>query len=250
MRFRNGKKKVGLIALLSCVFTATVAFAAYTGYNYINGSVTVEGSPFKMVFATDTSDSATVFESEDGVIPASSAQINGSAEATDMTVKSFDSANRVSRIQPFTITLKEKGDSAAYSFAIKNTGGATAYLKDVTIEHTDMPKDGAGATTSGLDYSVILRTSDGDACILKSSDGERVFRSPDGTSYNQYITVAPGESITVVVGAAATDPTDDNPSLFAAWDADGGDDQSGAYGAEITLGQISMEWSAVDPSQA
>lgn len=238
MNLKNGKRKIGLIALLSCVLTATVAFAAYTGYNYINGTVTVEGSPFKMVYADK--DGNPVAETATGKIDAvGHATVNGSAATeqnvtdgilTNLSVSAY--ADQSHTISAFNVKLKELNDTIVYTFKIKNTGGATAYLSAVTIAETTLPTDSAGAEVSGLEYSISL----GDDISVTSTDGEFVSQAPT-------LSVAPDATVDVTLTVKATDE-----SLFSAWTEDGGDDGTGAYGATITLGQITIAWSAVNTS--
>lgn len=250
MNFKNGKRKIGLIALFACVFTATVAFAAYTGYNYINGTVTVEGSPFKMVYADK--DGNPVAETADGEIDAvGHATVNGSAATeddvtdgilTNLSVSAF--ADTSHTISAFNVKLKELDDTIVYTFKIKNTGGATAYLSAVDIAEFTMPQDSVGNDVSGLEYSIELRGVDADSntvpFTLTSDDGGEANGNPNGTEGLGYIPVAPDETVDVTLTVKATDE-----SLFSAYDTD-----SETYGAEIELGKITITWSAVDPSQA
>lgn len=255
MNFKNGKRKIGLIALLSCVFTATVAFAAYTGFNYINGTVTVEGSPFKMVYADNNE--KPVAETANGTIaavghatvngnPAQSTQV-GTAGAladgqilTDLSVSAFDGTSHT--ISGFTVKLSEVEDTIAYTFKIKNTGGSTAYLGAVDIAKTAMPKDSTNNDVTGLEYMITL-TGDAGTCTATSTDGEVVSKEP---SSGEYISVATGATVDVTLTVKATDAR-----LFSAWSVpEGGSASDGSYGAEIKLGQITITWSAVDLSQA
>lgn len=244
MRFRNGKKNIGLIALLSCVFTATVAFAAYTGYNYINGTVTVEGNPFNMVFTTRD---GTTLE-EGGQIDAETHAIASwedgeiSERVSDLEVSADGTT-----IDSFTVTLTAVEDMVTYTFALTNTGASTAYLDAVGIGETVLPMDSAGRQVSGLQYNLFIATVDSTGGFaVSSTDGAPVSAAPDGSSTTtSYISVAPGESVSVRLAVIATEPADGTPILFSAYDAD-----TEAYGAEITLGQITITWSAVDPSQA
>ena len=256
MNLKNGKRKIGLIALLSCVFTATVAFAAYTGYNYINGTVTVEGSPFKMVYADK--DGNPVAETATGKIAAvDHATVNGSAATaqnvtdgilTDLSVSAFDGTLTSHAISNFTVKLSEVNDTIAYTFKIKNTGGAPAFLDAVDIAKTTMPKDSTNNDVTGLAYTIALAGVDSSNAsstfTLTSAAGSAVSREP---SSGEYISVAPDATVEVTLTVKATD---DN--LFSAWNptADDGQGGTGAYGATITLGKITITWSAVDPSQA
>ena len=246
MRFKNGKKKIGLIALLSCVLTATVAFAAYTGYNYINGTVSVVGSPFKMVYADKNGNP--VAETAPGTIAAVGHATVNNVDATeqnvtdgiltDLSVSPFDGTSHA--ISGFTVKLSKVNDSILYEFKIKNTGGSTAYLDSVSIAESVMPTDSAGESVSGLQYGVgITRDTDQVANFAASSaDGELASLAPDGGETSGFISVPPGEVCTVWLLVTATDD-----SLFTAYDAD-----TETYGATITLGQITITWSAVDPS--
>lgn len=252
MNLKNGKRKIGLIALLSCVFTATVAFAAYTGYNYINGTVTVEGSPFKMVYADK--DGTPVAEDATGKIAAvDHATVNGSAATaqnvtdgilTDLSVSAFDGTLTSHAISNFTVKLSEVNDTIAYTFKIKNTGGAPAFLDAVDIAKTTMPKDSTNNDVTGLAYTIALAGVDSSNAsstfTLTSAAGSAVLSSPDGSDQKGYLSVVPGESVEVTLTVKATD---DN--LFSAYNAD-----AETYGATITLGKITITWSAVDPSQA
>ena len=244
MRFRNGKKNIGLIALLSCVFTATVAFAAYTGYNYINGTVTVEGNPFNMVFATNA---GTPLE-EGGQIDAEShANVSWEYEEISERVSDLTVSADGTTIDSFTVTLKETSDVVTYTFALTNTGGTTAYLDAISIGETVLPEDSAGQQVSGLLYSFSIATGDSSGGFaVSSADGAPVSAEPDGGSpSSSYISVPPGESRVVRLEVMATDPADGKPSLFTAYDAG-----AETFGATITLGQITITWLAVDTSQA
>ena len=231
MNFKNGKRKIGLIALFSCIFTATVAFAAYTGYNYINGTVTVEGNPFKIVFANmDGSDV------ENNTIDAdqNSEVVEGAMELSDLTV-----SDDGTKISSFTVTLPadvaaSDGAQGGYGFVLRNDGGAPAYLTAIDCGNFDMPLAGDGSATSGLTVTLMMATQENSRL-----PGALVLR--DGVAQSGVdgeIVVPPGEFIQVGLIFAASRPKEGHP-VWEAVDADGN------YGAEITLPQIQLTWSAV-----
>ena len=246
MNFKNGKRKIGLIALLSCVLTATVAFAAYTGYNYINGTVTVEGSPFKMVFANadggDIIDNTIKGPTEPGDLLSDvpSSGLYGGATAGDITVTE-DGTKIESFNVKLTSELDESGNvvGATYVFSVRNDGGAPAYLSGLTAEALELPYAGDGSLTSGLGVRVALVAPDGSSPLgaLQLWDGD----APQATLFPAGPAVGPGEFVLVSLMVVAQEPVSGSP----VWAAVGKD---GNYGAEITIPEITIEWSAVPPA--
>lgn len=239
MRFRRGKKSFGLIAALSCVLTATVAFAAYTGYNYINGTVTVEGNPFKMVFAkSDGTDIA-----DDTIAVDDCAEKIGAVEASDIKVSADGT-----KIDSFTVgftadAATEEDNGVMYSFSVRNDGGAPAYLSAVNYDEFEMPAAGDGTHTTGL--TVMLHYYDLDGLphyVAYLQDGAKVEEAaftlpPDPVPAGQVL-----KFVLTVVASKEFNP--DGPFVWEAVDADGN------YGAEIALPELELEWSAVPPASS
>lgn len=226
MRFKNGKRKAGLIALFSCILTATVAFAAYTGYNYINGQTEVMANPFKMVFFDKDGDEVT---GSTELMAADYAEVTGDAEVSPITVSPDSITN-------FKVKLYKEGDSATYTLTLKNTGGSYAYLSAVDIAKTTLPTDDEGNPTSGLAYAISLAgtglSGDPSTFTLTSADGAAVNNSPVGTDSLGYLTVSPAATVEVKLTVTAT-----NNSLF-----------SGGENATLDMGRVTISWSSVDPS--
>ena len=212
MRFKNGKKKVGLIALFSCILTATVAFAAYTGYNYINGTVDVLAAPVEMVFA----------DKEGNEVPAISAEehatINGYATASDLTVTTNEEGMQT--IDNLHVGLSDAGDQVTYGFLVKNKGVGTAYLTGLEIATWTVP-----IGVQGISYAVSV---EGDR--LQSADG--VGDSLDSFS----VSVDPGATAWVYITVQANGFTVD-PSFNRSADEN-----------DITLGRITLTWMDTDPN--
>lgn len=232
MRFRRGRKSFGLIAVLSCVLTATVAFAAYTGYNYINGTTEVVGNPFKMVFAN--ADGSDIVDST--ISAEKSAQVQGGAEASDLTVSGDGTT-----IDSFTVTITEaaaveEGGVVMYSFSLRNDGGAPAFLSGIACEGFSMPAAGDGSLTSGLMLLLAL----GDRSAAEPLGAVSLEDGAVSSVTTSAVPVLPGESVPVqlLVGARA------NGEARPVWEAVKAD---GTYGAEITISEITIEWSAVPP---
>ena len=235
MRFRRGRKSFGLIAVLSCVLTATVAFAAYTGYNYINGTTEVVGNPFKMVFANaDGSDIV-----NNTISAETHAQIQGVIEPSDLTVSDDGTTIDAFNVNFPADVAAAEGGMVQYSFTLRNDGGAPAYLSAIDCEGFSMPLAGEGSVTSGL--GLVLALGDG-------SDPSSVaaLRLLDGAVYDSRVydvSVLPGAAVPVTLVVVAKQ-LEDGPPVWMAVDADGN------YGAEITLPEIELTWSAVPPASS
>lgn len=214
MRFRNGKKKVGLIALLSCVLTATVAFAAYTGYNYINGTVDVLAAPVEMVFADkDGNEVPTISEADH-------AEITGYATASDLTVTTNDEGMQT--IDNLHVGLSDDGDMVTYTFNVKNNGLGTAYLTGLEIGNWDLPTG-----VEGVDYEVYVDNG--------------YARSVDGATVSAF---DPGSDTSVDAGGAAVVRIIVSANGFT---VDPGFGRT-ANENDFTLGQITMTWMDTDPN--
>lgn len=222
---RNKKKKIGLFALFSCMFVASVAFAAFSGVLTINGTVDIQANPFKMIFVDGNGNQVTSISPPD--------MSDATAEASDLTVSAAGT-----EISAFNVKLYKKGDTVYYSLKIKNNGGSTAYLDNINIGETTMPKGDGGEALTGLSYIIgIVEMGDGDAsCYAQSVDGATVNVKPDGvTEDKNYISVDAGETVACVIEVKATE---ENSTLF---DTDTNE--------TITLGAAKINWTSVDPSK-
>lgn len=210
---KNNKKKISLIALLSCVIVVSIAFAAYSGILKINGKADIMANPFKMIFV-DSSGSEVL------TIPTSST--TGSAEATNLTVSS-----EKTEIPSFNVKLYKINDAAEYTFKIKNTGGSTAYLENIKIAATDKKELSA---LSGLKYSFTIGSTVD--FVATSSAGAQADVAPDGTSGKNYISVDAGDTVDCKLLVAA-----ESDALF-----------NGSSNVNLTLGTIQINWTSVNPN--
>ena len=208
---RNKKKKLGLMVLFSCIFVASVAFAAYTGILTINGTVDVMINPFKMIFTNSDDTQVTS-------IPVDS--VSGDAEASDLTVSAEGT-----EISAFNVKLYQNEDIATYTFKIKNTGGSTAYLKNITIGETTMQD---GQTFTGLYYAINI-SKQSDSFLVESWNGEAKDIAPFGGTNNSYISVEEDSTVdcTLTVRAVSLNNQENDT---------------------ITLGEIKINWTNVNPN--
>lgn len=216
---RNKKKKIGLIALFSCMFVASVAFAAFSGVLTINGTVDVMANPFKMIFTNSAGTQVTS-------IPFTT--VDGDVEASDLTVSAEGT-----EISAFNVKLYKNGDTATYTFKIKNTGGSTAYLQNIDFVGNEMPVGKDGSTKlSGLLYSIAIVNGESNVFKAESTDGAETTVTPDGNFDKKHISVAAGSTVDCSLTVTATAET-----LFNA-------DKN----EKITLGAAKINWTSVDPS--
>ena len=215
---RNKKKKIGLIALFSCMFVASVAFAAFSGVLTINGTVDIMANPFKMIF-TDNSGGNSVT-----TIPANGTYVvlTGSAEASDLTVTAG------TKITGLNVKLYENGDGATYSLKIKNIGNSNAYLDSIKIDKTN-PTSGL-TSLNGFKYTFSIGSVQN--FVIDSIAGAEAAVTPDGSTSKNYITVAPNNTVDCKIKVEATDS-----SLFA-----------GDTNVNLTLGEITINWTSVNPN--
>ena len=215
---RNKKKKIGLIALFSCMFVASVAFAAFSGVLTINGTVDIMANPFKMIF-TDNSGGNSVT-----TIPANGTYValTGSAEASDLTVTAG------TKITGLNVKLYENGDGATYSLKIKNIGNSNAYLDSIKIDKTNIP---SGLTSlTGFKYKFSIGSVQN--FVIESVAGAEVTVTPNGNASKNYITVEPNNTVDCKIKVEATDS-----SLF-----------NGDTNVNLTLGEITINWTSVNPN--
>lgn len=215
MRFRNGKKSFGLIAVLSCVLTATVAFAAYTGYNYINGTVDILAAPVEMVFADKDDNEVTTISA------AEHAEITGHATASDLTVTTDEDGMQT--IDNLHVGLSDNEDIVTYRFTVKNNGLTTAYLTGLEIDAWNLPE---GVT--GVQYEVQV----GNGYVSSLNGNTTTIFDPDDGIY-----VMAGSTATVTITVLANGFTVKPPF-----------DRSANEYDDITLGRIKMIWEATDPN--
>ena len=208
---RNKKKKLGLIVLFSCMFVASVAFAAYTGILTINGTVDVIVNPFKMIFTNSDGTQVTS-------IPVNS--VLGDAEASDLTVSAEGT-----EISAFNVKLYQNEDIATYTFKIKNTGGSTAYLKNITIGETTM-QDGQKFT--GLYYAINI-SQQSDSFLAESWNGDAKDITPFGGTNNSYISVEEDSTVDCILTVKAVNLNNQENDT-------------------ITLGEIKINWTNVNPN--
>lgn len=215
---RNKKKKIGLIALFSCMFVASVAFAAFSGVLTINGTVDVMANPFKMIFTNSEGTQVTSIPVTD---------VDGDVETSDLTVSAEGT-----EISNFNVKLYKNGDTATYVFKIKNTGGSTAYLQNIDFAGNAMPTGKNSSPLTGLLYSINIVNGEGNVFKAESTDGEKVTVIPDGNSSKKYISVAANSTVDCSLTVRATADTLFNTDT----------------NETITLGAAKINWTSVDPS--
>lgn len=208
---RNKKKKLGLIVLFSCMFVASVAFAAFSGVLTINGTVDVIVNPFNMIFTNSDGTQVTS-------IPVNS--VSGDAEASDLTVSAEGT-----EISAFNVKLYKVNDTAIYNFKIKNTGGSTAYLENINMEKSTMQD---GQTSTGL-YHAINISKQSDSFLAESWNGDAKNFVPFGGDNNSYISVEEDSTVDCTLTVRAV--SFNNQENYT-----------------ITLGKITINWTNVNPN--
>lgn len=210
---RSAKKKIGLITglLVVCLSTA-VAFAAFTGQLTINGTADIMGKPFAMRFKNIYA----------GSPPAAEKYQYGTAEGSDITFKDE------TEVESFNVKLYTAGDSVQYQFKIQNTGGASAYLDNISIGAST---EADARPLSGLIYSVQLKNNNLNLDFTATSNnGEEVEAKPT----TSFAVPALG-----VVDVILTVKADEKATMF-----ESGENLS------LTLGTIEFNWTSVEPITA
>lgn len=129
MEKERGFRIIAVIALMVAVVGLTIGYAAYSSTLKINGTANVDPSSWNVKFVYKTGNSLTATLTGGAVM-------NTEATLTDTQVSGFD------------VTLKAPGDSATYTFAVKNAGSLAAKLSTFTMGTLSCaPAAGSGATT-------------------------------------------------------------------------------------------------------
>lgn len=129
MEKERGFRIIAVIALMVAVVGLTIGYAAYSSTLRINGTANVDPSSWNVKFVYKTGNSLTATLTGGAVM-------NTEATLTDTQVSGFD------------VTLKAPGDSATYTFAVKNAGSLAAKLSTFTMGTLSCaPAGGSSATT-------------------------------------------------------------------------------------------------------
>lgn len=129
MEKERGFRIIAVIALMVAVVGLTIGYAAYSSTLRINGTANVDPSSWNVKFVYKTGNSLTATLTGGAVM-------NTEATLTDTQVSGFNA------------TLKAPGDSATYTFTVKNAGSLDAILSTFTMGTLSCaPADGSSATT-------------------------------------------------------------------------------------------------------
>lgn len=129
MEKERGFRIIAVIALMVAVVGLTIGYAAYSSTLRINGTANVDPSSWNVKFVYKTGNSLTATLTGGAVM-------HTEATLTDTQVSGFNA------------TLKAPGDSATYTFTVKNAGSLDAKLSTFTMGTLSCaPADGSSATT-------------------------------------------------------------------------------------------------------
>ena len=144
----NNGKTIALIALFIGVIGLSIGFAALNTNLTINGSAEVQASTWDVHFENLSSFSKT----------------GNAAEVTAPTIKENNGVNST-LIGEYSVTLMTPGDTASYTFDIKNAGDYNARISTVTIPTPTCNGSGTDAATDAanvcdnLAYTLTYTTS-------------------------------------------------------------------------------------------
>lgn len=129
MEKERGFRIIAVIALMVAVVGLTIGYAAYSSTLKINGTANVDPSSWNVKFVYKTGNSLT-------------------ATLTGGAVMSTEATLTDTQVSGFNVTLKAPGDSATYTFAVKNAGSLAAKLSTFTMGTLSCaPAGGSSATT-------------------------------------------------------------------------------------------------------
>lgn len=129
MEKERGFRIIAVIALMVAVVGLTIGYAAYSSTLRINGTANVDPSSWNVKFVYKTGNSLTA------------TLIGGATMSTEATLTD-------TQVSGFNATLKAPGDSATYTFAVKNAGSLDAKLSTFTMGTLSCaPAAGSSATT-------------------------------------------------------------------------------------------------------
>ena len=127
---KSQKKKMiaVIITLVISVISLGVAFAAFSGTLYINGTATVEVSKWDMYFTTSSDGTK---PSTDTAIPAANIGISNSQTGVDPTVTATGSM--VATTLTWDAIFRTPGDTVTYTVYVKNDGSYNAKVTNVNL---------------------------------------------------------------------------------------------------------------------
>lgn len=159
---QNKKIVAIVIALVISVISLGVAFAAFSGTLYINGTATVEVSKWDMYFTT-TNDGAK--PSTDTAIPAANISTSNSQSGITPTVTATGSM--VATTLTWDAIFRTPGDTVTYTVYVKNGGSYDAKVTDVIMPipsctvKTGTPEEEPETRVCGHIHYGIYNNSDG-----------------------------------------------------------------------------------------
>lgn len=211
MEHSRKQKLLVIVALIVGIVSLSVGFAAFSESLNISSSasVTPSSDTFSVKFSTEK-DSLVVEE----VVPSSI------YNATNVTNGIINNTNHPT-ITNLSASFSAPNQDVEYSFYIRNEGEYTAYLNNVNF---------IGDKTCVADVGTT------DSLVQQACESMKIVLNVDGNAYYDTTKVsnkplAPGESISVVVGLAYVD---------------GGKYSDGSF--KVTFPSISLVYSTIDDS--